>query len=452
MKKFNPIIILLFLCIIVSGCKKFLDEKPDAKLAVPTSLADFQALLDSYPAINNFDPGSGEISADNYYLTDEVYLALPQETSRRMYTWQKDNLFLPQSNDWFYSYRPVFTSNTVLEGLDKITLTAGNQNDYKNVKGQAQFVRGKAFLQIAGLWTSAYDASTATAQLGIPIRLTSDFNQASVRSNLQETYNQIIADLSSAASLLPVTPLQVMRPSKPAAYALLARTWLNMRQYDRAGLYADSCLQLNHSLLDYNTLNAAANYPIAQFNMEVIHENKIPVPAPLSNSRAKIDSTLYRSYAANDLRRTIFFKVSTNGTYAFKGSYEGGGNLFGGIATDEVYLIRAECFARAGKLTEAADDLNTLLKNRFKTGTYVPVSASDQTILLATILAERRKELLMRGLRWMDLKRLNKEGADIKLTRKVNGQTYTLLPNDLRYALPMPDDIIQLTGMQQNPR
>lgn len=58
----------------------------------------------------------------------------------------------------------------------------------------------------------------------------------------------------------------------------------------------------------------------------------------------------------------------------------------------------------------------------------------------------------MRGLRWMDLKRLNKDSANIILTRQVNGQTYTLQPNDLRYALPLPEDIIQITGMQQNPR
>ena len=71
---------------------------------------------------------------------------------------------------------------------------------------------------------------------------------------------------------------------------------------------------------------------------------------------------------------------------------------------------------------------------------------------MALILLERRKELLMRGLRWMDLKRLNMEGAAITLTRTVNGQVYTLPPNDLRYALPIPEDVIAISGMQQNPR
>jgi tetratricopeptide (TPR) repeat protein len=452
MKKYISILTIIYLGFAAPGCKKYLDEKPDVKLALPSTLADFQALLDNYPVINNSDPGSGEISADNYYLFDADYRALSTDYFRNMYTWQKSNLFAPQSNDWYYSYRPVFTANTILESLSKIAETGSNQHDYNNVKGEAFFIRGKAFLQVAGLWTSAYDPNVSSVQLGIPLRLSSDFNQQSVRSNLQETYNQIIADLRSAAALLPITPLHVMRSSKPAAFALLARTYLYMQQYEKAGLYADSCLQLAHTLLDYNTLNAGANYPIARFNTEVIHENQIPVPAPVSIKRARIDSLLYKSYASNDLRKTIFFKASTNGTHVFRGSYESGGNLFGGIAVDEVYLMRAECFARVGKISEAMSDLNTLLVKRFQSGTFVPIIAANANDALAMILIERRKELLMRGLRWMDLKRLNKEGADITIMRNVNGQTYTLLPNDLRYALPIPDDIIQLTGMQQNPR
>lgn len=73
--------------------------------------------------------------------------------------------------------------------------------------------------------------------------------------------------------------------------------------------------------------------------------------------------------------------------------------------------------------------------------------------MLQWILTERRKELLFRDLRWMDLKRLNKEPAyETMLIRTFNGVTYTLKPNDPRYALPLPRNVINLTGMSQNPR
>lgn len=96
--------------------------------------------------------------------------------------------------------------------------------------------------------------------------------------------------------------------------------------------------------------------------------------------------------------------------------------------------------------------LNNLLAKRWKTGTFVPITASSQTDALNIISRERRKELLIRGVRWSDLKRYNRDGANITLTRTVNGQTYTLPPNDLRYAIAIPEDIITLTGMPQNPR
>ena len=450
MKK-NSTVITIVLCLALCTCKKYLAEKPDAKLDVPSTLTDFQALLDRYSVMNTSDPGAGEVSADNYYLFNTDFLSLSTDQARNMYTWQPEP-FVLQTNDWFYCYRPALTANTILEGLANVTLTSQNGAEFNNVKGEALFARGKAFLVAASLWAGAYDHTSASAQLGIPLRLSTDFNTPSRRGNLQETYSQIITDLSEAISLLPVTPLSPLRASKPAAYGMLARTYLDMGDYVNAGLYADSCLQLYNTLVDYNTLNSAANYPLAKFNAEVIEDSQLITETPINNVRARIDTLLYSSYAANDLRKTVFFKSSANGSHVFKGSYEGGVTLFAGIASDEMFLIRAECFARAGKTTQAMSDLNTLLSHRFLTGTFITYSASSSADALAQVLAERRKELVMRGLRWMDLKRLNLEGANVTLRRNINGETFTLPPNDPRYALPIPDDIIELTGMQQNPR
>ena len=66
-------------------------------------------------------------------------------------------------------------------------------------------------------------------------------------------------------------------------------------------------------------------------------------------------------------------------------------------------------------------------------------------------MVERRKELTKRGVRWIDIKRVNKEGANIILKRVEDEGVYTLLPDANFYALPIPDDIIKQTGMPQNP-
>ncbi|NCU05384.1 MAG: RagB/SusD family nutrient uptake outer membrane protein [Chitinophagaceae bacterium] len=89
---------------------------------------------------------------------------------------------------------------------------------------------------------------------------------------------------------------------------------------------------------------------------------------------------------------------------------------------------------------------------RWKQGTYQPYTFVSKQEALQIILTERRKQLLMRCLRWMDIKRLNKEGHNISLRRIINSQEYVLEPNSPKFALPIPDDIITMTGMQQNPR
>ena len=123
-----------------------------------------------------------------------------------------------------------------------------------------------------------------------------------------------------------------------------------------------------------------------------------------------------------------------------------------GITSDEFYLTRAECFSRANNANKALEDLNTLLSNRWKTGTYTPLANLQGANLLNLILKERRKELIFRALRWNDIRRLNKEGFNITPIRNLNGTIYTLPPNDPRYALPIPPDVITLSGIPQNNR
>lgn len=446
---------LLLIIISFTSCKKFLDKKSNKQLVVPTSLKDLQALLDYNAKINLSGVASGEVSADDYYINYTDYNSLSSETYRRMYTWEKDYLFDNFPNDWSRSYDVVYYANTVLEALQKIERIATNGQDWDNIKGQALFLRANAFLQVLSVCAPAWDSASAANTLGIPLRLNTDFNETSTRASLADSYEKVINDLQNSISLLPLTPVHVYRASKPAAYGLLSRTFLWIRDYNRAGKYADSCLQLKNTLLDYNSssVNASAAFPFQIFNPETIFYNEASaVPPTLSTSRAKMDSFLYASYTTNDLRKTVFFKSNNNGTYSFKGSYTQNATLFTGLATDEMYLIRAESYARGGNTTAAMNDLNALLLKRWKTNTYMPMNAASPAEALSKILAERRKELLMRGLRWMDIKRLNREGAGIELKRILNGQTYSLPPNDLRFALPIPEAVIQASGMQQNPR
>ncbi len=442
---FTLLAFALFLC----SCEKFLDKKPNLTSSTLSNLKDIQLLLDNDLALIQRDPFSPMESADDYSITDADFLAVTTEWERNLITWKGDHTFEPQYNDYLSIYNGVNYANTALDALKKIDETDLNAAEYRSVKGHALFVRGRFFYLAASIWAQAYDVASAGNDLGIALRLNSNFNEKSVRSNLQVSYNQILADLKASAAMLPVNTPHQFRPGKAAAYAMLSRVCLSMRRYPEAEAYADSCLALRSSLLDYNTLSAVPAYPIPALNTEVI--TSVRARTPTLATYALVTPALYASYAVDDLRKSLFFASAGNGTYTFRGSYDGSAYLFSGLTTNEMVLNKAECLARRGLTGEAVSKTGELLVKRYKTGKYATPSITTPSQALAFVLTERRKELLFRDLRWTDIKRLNKENAGISLSRTVLGKTYQLPANDKRFALPLPEEVIDVSGMPQNP-
>ena len=464
LRRHNKKIILILVTGIglLLSCKKdFLNKIPSSDLVVPTTLDEFQALLDNDKVIQE-TPELGELSADNYYLQYPFWQTLPVK-EKNAYIWAPD-IYGGQGNvdDWDLPYTQVYYSNLVLEGLPGIAIDSNHVEQWRWLQGTAYFVRAYAFYNQAQLFANVYGANAGT-DAGIPLRLKSDPKAIYPRATVQATYTQIINDLKQAENLLPVTIpyADLNRPSKPAALAMLARVYLSMRDYTNAGLCADSCLQLYHVLMDYHTVKTQARpftfeyFPAS--NTETIYQSHL-----LSNSGVfngvgyptLVDSNLYRSYADSDLRKTMFYTTLLYGAPSIQGSYSGTQFSFSGLATDEVYLIRAECSVRLGNKDSALNDLDTLLIKRWRPGSFVPYnSALSQTEVLDTVLTERRKELAFRGLRWTDLRRLNADNSNIILTRSLNGAIHQLLPTDPKlYIMPIPPDVITLGGISQNQR
>jgi starch-binding outer membrane protein, SusD/RagB family len=451
----NKIIYLIPLLLLqLYACKSYLDLKPDKKLELPQTLQDCQALLTNYNLINGAYPAVGEISSDDYYLSDANYNSLELD-ERNEHIWRADANV--NAGIWSGGYSRILVANQVLETLGNMTPAANDQTTWNGLKGAALFFRAYSLLEMAQIWTKPYDATTADQDMGIPIRLTPDINEVTDRGTVAQTYDRITTDLKEAISLLPAGgPAKLVNktalPVKATAQAALARTYLIMGDYANAGSYADSSLGQYNMLMDYNQLDPTAGNPIAEFNTEVLFD--ATSGAALSLYYGNVNDSLYNAYDDKDTRKTIFFNNRGNGTYAFKGGYTGQPNfiIFTGLATDEVYLISAESKARAGNTGGAMTDLNTLLQNRIKPP-FTPLTAANADDALVQVLQQRRKELLFRGLRWTDLRRLNKDPRfAVTLTRHVNDSTYTLPPNDLRYTLLIPRDVLNLVKIPQNPR
>lgn len=454
-QQFLPFIFSLTLV----SCAKdnWFNAKQSLNQVVPQRVADYQAILDNTIMDWN-SPYLGEIASDGHHTTDALYNSFsPDEMNA--YTWSHTQPYTSVI-DWATAsggtdgtWARVYYANLVLDGLPTSTGT-GDPFDYDNVEGQALFYRAKNFYDITQIYAPPYDSNTASTDLGIPLRLTSDISVTSVRSSVKDSYNQIISDLNTATGLLPVIPQYKTRPSKPACFALLARLYLSVGDYPDAGRYADSCLSLYSTLVNYNTLDYTATYPLPIYNQQVIFNSSMNVgnTSGASSYGERVDTALYNLFDPTDLRKTVMFTKNADSTISIKNTnyYNTG---FSGMTVEEMYLVRAESYARAGNTSVAMADLNTLLLARYKTGAFTGRTATSPDDALSQILTERRKELLLRGLRWSDLRRLNKDPRfQVTITRTIEGQTYTLKPNTYQYTFPIPDDVIAINPqILQNP-
>ncbi len=440
------------------SCKKdFLEAKPNKALLVPETLTDFQALLDNNQDMNQVGYLT-VISTDDLYSTD-AGLNTMNVHIRNSYLWSSNIYEGLSVGDWNIPFLQIFYSNIVLDGLDKLNPNELATNNANSIRGTAFFYRAWAYHNLTGEFCKTYDKLTAESDLGLPIRTKPDINLKVQRSNLKDTYQQIINDLITASEYLPALSSYKTRPTKATAFALLARIYLIMGDYPLAVKYSDECLKLDSKLIDYNTLIATASRPFPQIlpnsNDEVLFYSQILNTTSLTTyTTTRIIPELYDLYDGNDLRKAMFFNNRGGGVVTFKGNYSGSLVLFGGIATDEIYLTRAECYARLDNKEMALKDLNTLMKNRWSNKVNYPtISAVNSYEALTKILLERRKELVYRNIRWFDLKRLNRDPRfAITLTKVVRGEILTLSPNDKRYVFQIPDDEILRSGIKQNER
>ncbi|AGA77646.1 RagB/SusD family nutrient uptake outer membrane protein [Echinicola vietnamensis] len=469
MKKRNSIryyglrIFLAVEIIFLAGCSElntWLDEKSTLSDSRPETLTDMRAILDYAEWMNYFCPSMGDLGTDNIYMDIQAFNSAP-ETQRNAYIWADVIFNEPESLDWTSAYRKIAHANVALDGLNSIKRTSANSAEYDAVKGTALFFRGFTYYGLAQMFCKVYSESNMQS-LGLPLRITSDINITPKRSSLEQTYDQIFQDLHEALALLPDVTSYQTRPTKTSVRGLLARVYLNIGDFQNALMYADMALKDNNNLLDFNdsslvNLSSFYRFPVHPLNPEIMFwaaSNLHYVISPLNIMISSVSNDLYQKYDDNDLRKKFFFAEEGENEIKFRGTYSGLNRNFAGIAVNEVILIRAECNARIGNVSDAKEDINLLLEKRYLKGTFEPISIDHPDSLLNKILEERRKELPFTAqLRWDDLRRLNLDERFAKtMKRELGNQVYSLPPNDPRYVFPIPLMDVQLGDLQQNER
>lgn len=453
MKKITFILLAFsFIFLLVSCSKQWLEDKQDVKLIVPTTLNDLDLLLNA--ELFQYDGRGGvETSCDDYEFTRDQFNQVYFGFDRDFIIWKKEkdyeNLDAIQQNEWNCAYSQIQVCNVVLKGLSSIEKKAANSSDYDRIEGVALYHRAKQFLNMVMTFSKYYDRNTSSTDLGIPIKLEDDIDEIVKRASVEETYQQIVIDLKRSASFLPANQTDYTKVSKAGAFALLARTYLFMDKYEEAKDAADSSLKYNSFVEDFNLINNPTGNNPLDIKSKEIHIRSLMVKSSSSPSLGRINTTLYNDYASNDLRKSLFFKEEEDGQFTFRGEFLN--NLFTGTTTSEVLLILSEVNARLNNVIGAMEALNKLSSKRYKKEGFQNFTAQNAAAALDLILKERRKELVTRGLRWQDLKRLNRDPKYSQtLIRKIGDETFTLPANDPRYVLPIPQFVINFNHIEQN--
>jgi tetratricopeptide (TPR) repeat protein len=458
MRQYKTVIAFLLLSAGIVSCRKYVEEVPIQGQRVLVYTEDYRLLMNATqevafglaPLMSSDDVDLTDPAIQNSFKTNNIQTAF--------YTWRKPFYTeQAQDNDWNVLYAAMYTYNVVINGV--MDSKGGDQLLKQTVLGEALMQRAFIYFTLANLYGKQYDAATAETDPAVPVLLKAALFVDLKRASVKQVYEQVMTDIRAAIPILPVKQDINLKSNKAAAYALLSKVYLNMRDFPNAAAFADSTLDLSGTLYDYNAAVGGSSYIFpSQFEDKQILLRKVPRQ---TLSAPQLSQEMLDLLGTKDLRYQLFVRPGNLFYPAFTGQgfwsrekYTGGSDKPAvGLSVNETWLIKAECLARAGKTADAVNMLNTLRKLRFLPADYTDLSAATAAAALQLVVNERRREFFGSGLRWFDQRRLNKDPQFAKtVTRSFDGATYTLAPNSNGYVFPLANILIaQNPEMEQNP-
>ena len=251
MKKFLYIFVIACLPLF-SSCNDYLDIVPKGE-KVPTTLADFESLLR-----NEYTIGQTPISNALYLLNDN-YVTVSNINSptltRANYMWDEsaDRIMLNNSDEgtYYQLYSAISSCNLIIEYAP--TATEATDAERAEVIAYAKVIRSLCYYVLVNYYADTYEAATAGEKLSVPLITSSVIDAPSKQVTIQEMYDFIIDGVEEAVEGgLPKESMTVIHPNLGAAYALLARVYLQMQNYTEALRYAGLALDQNDALFDWN--------------------------------------------------------------------------------------------------------------------------------------------------------------------------------------------------------
>ena len=441
-----------------TACKGFLEEEPLMKQSNELTFATFDGLNQAGAAIY------GMMQSASWY--DGVYTLQSELRGGNA----KNPLSIAGSgryrNDtqwnynesstsplWSYAYYTIAWCNNIINNLESCDKGDATQQDVNNLKAEALFMRALCHFDLVITYAQPYSA--APESLGVPVVLVTE-NGLPARNTVKEVYDQVVADLLEAESLMSDNFKRTgddaaASATKPAIQALLSRVYLYMENWQGAADYATKVINSGKfSLLSGNDYVGMFSASAAPTGSEIIFEvfgskkndywdesgwTHLPYITSWGNGNdgsADVCATsdLVDLYEDGDVRLNFFEKNENDWLITKYKGKEGSVPRETNIPVlrlSEMYLNRAEAIANGASISGASarGDLEAIAAKR---GATVPAQFN--------VLTERRKELMFEGHLIYDLARTKSPLNRTDFDGTVN-QNLPAAP-DYHWAMPIP--------------
>ena len=430
--------ILLFQALIAfASCKKDLTKIPNNAIPTADAIVDAStaraAIIGTYDAVQNYYasnyPTLGTITADNVIFNGTLsqYLQLDQNVP------PADNVITVAAYQGIY--KAINSANSVIAyvpGVSDPLLTTAEKN---KILGEAYFIRALGYFDLGRGWGGVQIQLKPTTDLSVL--------KGIKRSTLDQTYDQVQADLVKAEPLLPEDATTRNRAQQSTVRALRARLNLYRGKWADAESYATQVINnTKYSLVKpYKTF-----FTTPFLSAESVFELTFTVNDKNSFWNLWYPSSLGGQFTLKP-SDAIVAKLNNPAIGGTRNSVIAGsgasvyGVLYNTSATStdpsyviriaELYLIRAEARAQQNNLPGALADLNAV-RNRAGVANS---TAATQADIIQAIEDENSVEFAFEAHRWFDLARTGRTGAVLGLTNK----NYWLFPIPLSDILSDPD-------------
>ena len=424
MKKINYFIAGIFLLAVTSCGNDWLDLEPSTSMDTDQTIQELSnvevALNGVYNTMQNSDAYSGRLVYYGDATGDDMqaYSATKRTGDAYTFSYTKDNA---PTSYWEYPYNMITLCNIILGKID--ALPAEGEEEVRDMyKGQALALRGMFLFDLTRLYGYPYKKDNGQS-LGVPIVIEElDKDAKPARNTVAECYEQVIKDLTEAASLLDNDEGRAYNKgyiNRWGTLSLLSRVYLyhgddqlalQAAEEAIAGAEAEGYALWTNA--EYLTAwgNDAGESNKGEVLFEIVNTTE---DSPGDESLGYLhcedgyrDIIVTSSFYAlihedpNDVRSQLFTYYSKR-AFIHKYQAQPDENVEDAniplLRLSETYLNAAEAAVKVGDNAKAVQYLDPIVQRANPANTV-----SGTTVTLERVMTERRKELVGEGHRMFD--------------------------------------------------